>query len=394
MDQDKLSITLSSFTNDKIQIVSQLLSETVLDFFSNDNDPYEDGYTSEILENESDTFGHYSNDLLRKLASLDASFNPFIDRIEEAAGLGLEQLEKDEINNLMANFELKSFLTEGFKSFIDLVKKELLAVINNLNSGIGEINYIEAIRANQQRLYTNQSQGTSFNELLLKLGQSLNPIVSGDKREPGIAFVNKWIKKFGIGTELAIVRTEGVVTAVRITKDDRPVNIADLGYGVTQFLPLLLNIATNFTMKGHYHYVKSGVVDQSQKKINYPNGPILLIEEPESNLHPRLQSLLADFFLDVAINFDVTLLIETHSEYFIRKLQVLTAEPKEALQPKDTVIYYLDGNLPTDAYNYTKKINIEADGRLTNEFGPGFLDEATNWKIELMRLKNSHLNMN
>ncbi len=49
----------------------------------------------------------------------------------------------------------------------------------------------------------------------------------------------------------------------------------------------------------------------------------VIIEEPELNLHPALQSKLADLFLDVHQMWGIDFLIETHSEYILRRSQVI-----------------------------------------------------------------------
>jgi predicted ATPase len=86
--------------------------------------------------------------------------------------------------------------------------------------------------------------------------------------------------------------------------------------------------------------------------------------------------LLADFLVDVARKFHITLLVETHSEYLIRKLQYLTA--KKEITPADTAIYYFydPENVPAGK-KQVEKINIQEDGRLDKNFGEGFFDEAS-----------------
>ena len=64
----------------------------------------------------------------------------------------------------------------------------------------------------------------------------------------------------------------------------------------------------------------------------------VIIEEPEINLHPAFQSKLADMFVEAAKVFNIQFIIETHSEYLIRRLQYLTA--KKDIKTDDTVIYY------------------------------------------------------
>src|SRR5690606_24115699 len=75
------------------------------------------------------------------------------------------------------------------------------------------------------------------------------------------------------------------------------------------------------------------------------------------------------------------LIVETHSEYLIRRLQYLVAAGKA--DPDRIVIYYL--GLDPDAEDYVKQIRIAASGRLSDEFGSGFLDEASNLMIDLYK---------
>jgi AAA15 family ATPase/GTPase len=109
---------------------------------------------------------------------------------------------------------------------------------------------------------------------------------------------------------------------------------------------------------------------------------VLCIEEPESNLHPKLQSLLVDMLYDATKNYPIKFILETHSEYIIRKMQVLVA--KEQYDSKEILdkecpfrVYYLPkGGKPYD-------LDFRVDGKFTNEFGTGFFDEASNLAFEI-----------
>ena len=107
----------------------------------------------------------------------------------------------------------------------------------------------------------------------------------------------------------------------------------------------------------------------------------MIIEEPENSLHPNFQSKLADLFVDAYEEFKVKFILETHSEYFIRKLQILTK--KGAIFPKNTVIYY-ENSLP----NTNMKIAIDNNGNLLGEFGEGFIDESDDLALKLLKLKH------
>jgi predicted ATPase len=120
---------------------------------------------------------------------------------------------------------------------------------------------------------------------------------------------------------------------------------------------------------------------------------VVIIEEPENSLHPAFQSMLAEMFVEAIKKFNIQLIIETHSEYLIRKLQYLTASTKSDLNSDDTVIYYFyhPDKIPPGE-KQVKKINMQKDGRLTDDFGSGFFDEADNIALELFLLKESQHN--
>jgi len=227
------------------------------------------------------------------------------------------------------------------------------------------IEYLEAVRANTKRIYTNDSQGTSFNELILEYRSREIP-------DESLIFTNKWLKIFDIADEIIFENIEGVATSIFLVKNNKKIALADLGYGITQFLPILLKIALEEPIR-----VKEEKDLVIVKKL-------ILLEEPETNLHPKLQSLIADFLLDAIKTFEVRFIIETHSEYIIRKCQILTAEKK--LKTSDSLIYYFNQKA-NQKENQVIKIAINQNGSLTHDFGQGFFDEATNLKIELLKSK-------
>ncbi|WP_294271965.1 DUF3696 domain-containing protein [uncultured Chryseobacterium sp.] len=225
--------------------------------------------------------------------------------------------------------------------------------------------YIEAVRANTKRLYTNDSQGTSFNELILEYR-------SRDINEISINFMNKWLKKFDIADKVIFDNIEGVANTVSLMKNQEKIALADLGYGITQFLPILMKISLEEPIKKRdYNIIKKTI----------------LLEEPETNLHPKLQSLLADFLVDAIKTFEIRLIIETHSEYIIRKMQLLTAEKN--ISHTDTSIYYFNNPDTFKKEDQIVKINIQENGTLTDDFGDGFYDEATELKYKLLKLKKA-----
>lgn len=245
-----------------------------------------------------------------------------------------------------------------------------------LSDAFNSCEFIEAVKANTQRLYTFTSQGTSFNRFLSKFIDDLNKtddiaISNGVDVNEVLPFINKWIKKFEIGDSLDFQSglIDGVGTQLNIMDGNKKINIVDLGHGITQIVALLLRIGYS------YKRIKNTI----------------LIEEPDTHLHPKLQSKLADLFIDAHEKLGLNFIIETHSEYLIRKLQYLTA--KKTIKPDDTVIYYIGNPNPSmrePGEEQVRKINIKPNGQLTKPFGSGFTDESSHWIKKLFVFHNQN----
>jgi AAA15 family ATPase/GTPase len=233
--------------------------------------------------------------------------------------------------------------------------------------------YVEAVRAKSRRIYTHDSQTTLFDELLLDYNS-----VQLDLQAEN--FLKRWIKELEIADDVSFEKIAGgIATQVIFYKNGDKYPLADLGYGVTQYLPLLLKIALQISTESSNDRIRTPFREKPLKKT-------IILEEPETNLHPKLQSRLADMILDALQNFEIKFIIETHSEYFIRRLQILTAE-KKAKSEEIALYYFYEPYKIPQGQKQVEKINILSDGNLDNDFGSGFFDEATNMKFELLKLK-------
>ncbi len=181
-----------------------------------------------------------------------------------------------------------------------------------------------------------------------------------------IRFMERWLTEFGLGNNLQLIK-KPISHAIIEHGSEGSRYFSELGFGNQQLLPIILSICLN------------------------PRG-LFLVEEPESHLHPSLQSKLADFFSDAIIfNKQIQFIIETHSEYFIRKLQYLIA--KKSIETKDVSLYYIynRNNIPQNL-KQIQKIDINDDGSLSQDFGSGFIDEADNLSLELMKVRHIQKN--
>ncbi len=257
--------------------------------------------------------------------------------------------------------------------------------LDNLLHLIQNIHHLGAFRGESKRIY-GFSESHSIDAILFDLGQRYDMLRSNEK-----AFLNKWLSEFGIGDELVVQRLPGIGTIVKIKSKGKEYSLADLGFAYAQLLPIIIKtvlIANESVEKLStiefdldFGGAKKPKEPKKEKAYTY-NTTLLLLEEPESHLHPKLQSQLADFFGLANNLFNIHFIVETHSEYLIHKLRylVLTKE----IKPQSVNIYYIDG-LNAKASERIKNIRIRQDGTLTNDFGGGFVDESSRW-MELLKV--------
>jgi len=220
-------------------------------------------------------------------------------------------------------------------------------------------------------------QGSSYSSILGKNRDS-----SPQDYQPG-TFLNEWVKQFELGDHISFeYDTEKAILAFRLhqSADDPGMLIADQGRGITQLLSTLLSIETNILATYATRYVYEHA---KRKTFSPPLTVTLTMEEPECHLHPKLQSLLADMLVDAYKNHGIEFIVETHSEYLIRKLQVLTA--KKEIDSSKISLLYVYGKDDNENVSRVKRIGIRKDGTLSETFGPGFFDEATDLTMDLLR---------
>src|SRR5690606_11342246 len=110
------------------------------------------------------------------------------------------------------------------------------------------------------------------------------------KKSKAGVFLKKWMNEFDIGEDFRIKPIEGVATKIEILENTTWINLVDKGFGAGQIFSILLKIALDI------EYTRN----DSNIRLRLAKRPatLILIEEPEANLHPALQSKLADLFLE------------------------------------------------------------------------------------------------
>ncbi len=188
--------------------------------------------------------------------------------------------------------------------------------------------YLGPLRAFPQRLYRWSGghpldmgeAGEAVVDALLASRQKGEKISLGKgKPRPSLEqYVAQWLKTLGLIHDFRVVSVakDTGLFEVRVKKSKQApeVLITDVGFGVSQILPALVLC----------FYV--------------PEGSSVILEQPEIHLHPSVQAGLADVFIDAWKKRRVQIIVESHSEHLLRRLQRRIAE--EGLSREDVGLYF------------------------------------------------------
>lgn len=163
--------------------------------------------------------------------------------------------------------------------------------------------------------------------------------------------IAKWLKYLGVANDI-ITNDKGkfghelnIETEGNKIKQD----LTHVGVGVSQVLPIL-------------------VMSLLAKK-----GDVLIMEQPELHLHPKVQTRLADFFITMNA-LGKQCLIETHSEYLINRLRYFVAISDDSKIANETMIYFVEKDKQTGCSKY-RKVTINKYG-VIEDWPDGFFDES------------------
>ena len=212
------------------------------------------------------------------------------------------------------------------------------------------IYYLGPTRVHPQRRY--HWEGTHPNELSLWGDKAIDALLSARMRqlktsnkEAGMLIekkISQWLQKmelahsFSIGTSGSL-NEKNYEVRIQKSPNSAEVTLADMGHGLADLLPLLV----------HCYYV--------------PEGSTLILEQPGVHLHPLAQARLADLFLDVMTERNLQILVESHSEHLLTRLQRRIAEKQVT---KDQVALYFCRN--NDGASTIEELDVTESGEIKN----------------------------
>lgn len=244
-------------------------------------------------------------------------------------------------------YKLESKLKD-LSDFLENVVDSLYLLKNSLEYYFKDLYYIGPLRNIPERYYS--ILGEMAKDVGFK-GEYVPYILKQSQENKELKkIINKvayWLEQFEMAKETDIKRYKEIEFISILFKEyfsGLKVNITDMGVGTSQILPII---------------IEGFIINEDS---------VLLIEQPEIHLHPKAQSILGDLFIDI-MKEDKYLIIETHSEHLIQRIQRRIAECE--ISKEDVNFYYItmskDGSI-------IKKITLNDNGIFEN-IPDGFFDD-------------------
>lgn len=199
--------------------------------------------------------------------------------------------------------EVESTLVSSF--IYNLVLRILYSLRDDLT---GEnVNYVSPLRAHPKRYYMLDKARMSISLDTLD-GDAIAEVLKENKEVK--KQVNQWFSKFGFKIDVNMLRE--VIHHMNVKQGGLDLDITDVGFGISQVLPIIIQ----------------GFLSDEES--------LTIIEQPEIHLHPTMQADLGDLFIDIVQNERKKLVVETHSEYLLRRIRRRISEGK--IDSKDVAI--------------------------------------------------------
>ena len=129
-----------------------------------------------------------------------------------------------------------------------------------------------------------------------------------------------------------------------------PRNLIDVGYGVSQVLPVVTELL----------------------RADAP--PMFLLQQPEVHLHPSAQAALGSLFCRLA-GWERQLVVETHSDHLLDRVRMDVRDGEGSLKPEDvSILFFERGDLDARIHS----LRLDGQGNVLDAppgYGQFFLDE-------------------
>lgn len=179
--------------------------------------------------------------------------------------------------------------------------------------------WLAPIRAKAQRTYDAFKQ--SFTPEGEHTPNILRNLMTRKDKNKGDNIINALIKfghESGLFDNIQIDeygKGKGAPYAINILYNSLPIKITNVGYGVSQALPLIIEIATS-------------------------KGDMFSIQQPEVHLHPKAQAAFGEFIYHSATENKNRFIIETHSDYTINRFRYNLSQSSDKNKISGQILFF------------------------------------------------------
>ena len=221
-------------------------------------------------------------------------------------------------------------------------------------SFLDRILFLGPLRQAPQRYYESNEEATSYvgprgehtaNVLLHRFGNT-----AASKN------LKKWLGMFDLASDFKAEsqrRDSKMFTVQLKTGTARFVNVADMGFGCSQLLPLIVQ----------------GLIAKKNT--------LIIAEQPEIHLNPKLQTTVGDLLVHF-VKEGKQVLLETHSEHIILRLRTLVAEGR--IKPDQVALYFVEKK---GSASKMRAIQIDAKGRMKGKWPKDFFADGLQQAVKL-----------
>lgn len=194
--------------------------------------------------------------------------------------------------------------------------------------------------------------------------KSINPefLFKGTETNELLTQVSAWLSEISPGTKVNVERISGANSVkLRYIFEDNSVSSSqvaplNVGFGITYILPVLVAL------------------------LSSRKGDVLIIENPESHIHPKGQSIIGKLMTKVA-EAGVQIFVETHSDHIMNGIRVAVKSGIKADLVR--ISFFVRGKEENKIFSKHESPQLDQDGRI-DLWPSDFLDEWDNNLLELL----------
>lgn len=235
----------------------------------------------------------------------------------------IEKLIPDEMGHALALAEADEEVTLERRRWtfsIETPKFSLGIIPNYFENAVRRVIHLPALRGNPRRTYRTAAVEETFPGVFNDYTAGMIAAWQARQKDERLARLRADLELLGLTSDVAARRLDDASVELLVgrlphapRKSNDLVNIADVGFGVSQTLPVVVAL-----------------------QVAAP-GQLVYLEQPEIHLHPRAQAAFAKL-LRAAVERGARIVVETHSALLIRAIQTMVA--KGSLDGEDVALHW------------------------------------------------------